>query len=153
MKYLLIILLLSGCGVEDESSGYPGWSGKIVEQNEKFTLAYDTAVIKGPLMEEIEQVWLDVQTCIGVPMPDPMLIIEYTPLATLPIDKKTGDQLIGYITYNARYIRIFDGDPLFYNNTLRHELVHWIEKQLGVSKYDLDNHTSQFYLDCTFKHK
>ena len=144
-RLIIALAVLTGCGHVEESSDRAGQSGEAVEQNERFTLVY-TDVIEGPIMEEIEQEWLEVQTCIGVAMPDPELTIEYVPLSEMPVSQY-GWNMSGYIKYKPRYIRV-NNDDRRTNYALRHEFVHWILYQLGESDYDLENHLSPFYVEC-----
>jgi len=136
MKYLLLILLLSGCGVDDGddfSGEYEGWTGEWVEKNDNFTVNYDES-IEGPLLETIEQVWLEVQACVGLPTPAG-IVIEYS--NDLP------NNMYGY--YIGGYIRIEEKDVLHNHTTLRHEFIHAIQVYWALPRPD---HDSPFFTDC-----
>ena len=148
---ILLCILLAGCGIDDlgydctnDCSG-SDWSGNSVESNASFTVNYDTAVISGPIMGLVEHAWLTVQTCIGVSMGNPGLIIEYVRRSSLP--QFNGGDINGYIDFDDGYIQLHDGD-VFSNRTLRHEFVHWILWQLGTSSSDLESHNSPYYDLC-----
>ena len=144
---ILLCILLAGCGIDDlgydctnDCSG-SDWSGNSVESNASFTVNYNTAVISGPIMGLVEHAWLTAQTCIGVSMGNPGLIIEYVPLNSLA-------GIYGFINFNDGYIQLHDGDVFSSNNTLTHESVHWILWQLGTSISDLQDHNSPYYDLC-----
>ena len=147
---LALCLILAGCGDLDEyvsndlddDKDFPDWSGNYVEKNEQFKLNYDPDEIDGKIMGTIELVWREVQTCIGVAMPNAGLIIEYTPGSKIP------DPYDGYIIYQDGYIRI-DDDDWGYHWVLRHEMIHWILWELGTSRWDLYNHNSPYYDLCS----
>ena len=149
MRFLVLCLLLAGCGdLADyvsndlpDDDDFPGWSGNSVERNDQFKLNYDPNKINGPIMGAIERVWLEVQTCIGVSLPNPGLIIEYTRGSKIP------DPYDGYIVYRDHYIRIHQDDWGFHY-LLRHHFIHWALWMLGTSRFDLDNHNSPYYDRC-----
>ena len=143
-----LLIVLTGCGIETnepvekfDADNAGKWSGEWVERNDNFTVNYDPGVIDGPLLENIERVWLEVQTCIGIPTVAG-LVIEYTPTNEI----QTGYR--GYIIYGEKYIRIREFDTELDDATLRHEFVHWILKQAGTSSEDLTGHNSDFYSEC-----
>jgi len=137
------VLFLTGCGSESSSElpdDVPQWSGKWVEKNDNFTVSYDSS-IEGPLLETIEQVWLEVQACVGIP-DKAGLIIEYTPQSQIYKGR------YGYIIYNKKYIRVRNADRYLDDKTLRHEFVHWLLWQVGTPSVDQDNHNSPFFEIC-----
>lgn len=155
---LLACLLLSGCGsvlegaahgaAYDETESWPEWTGNSEEENQRFTVNYDRNVTPGPWLYLIDEIWRDVQACVGIAAPDPHLTIEYVPLSQLPITD-AGFQVYAYITYRSRYIRVVDHDlPSIDGNNLRHEFVHYLLWYAGVPQDDLDNHNSPFYEEC-----
>jgi hypothetical protein len=154
---VLLALLLTGCGSilegvahgasEEEKNDWPGWTGNLQESNERFTVNYNRIDTPGPWMFMVDQVWRDVQTCVGIAAPDPHLIIEYMPLSQLPITDE-GKQVFGYIIYKHRYIRLNDNDMWSANYSLRHEFVHYLLWYAGVPQRDLDTHNSPFYEGC-----
>ena len=151
---VLLALLLTGCGVDtgsdahaDESANWPDWTGEWQERNDRFTLNYDPVRKPGPWMAVVDQIWLDVQTCVGIAAPGPGLTVEYVPLAQLPITE-AGNQVGAFINYKDRYVRVHDEDLSAGGNHLRHELVHYLLWWAGSSQHDLATHNSQFYDEC-----
>jgi len=137
---IVTVVALSGCG-SDYPDDYESWSGESVEKSDNFTVNYDSDVIDGPLIAHIEDVWLDVQSCAGIPT-RAGLVIEYTS------QNKIKDGKRGYIIYADRYIRVRDTDLKHDDKTLRHEFVHWILRFAGVSAEDNSNHNSPFFDVC-----
>ena len=141
MYRLIVILLLSGCGVKQEPFDWTKagtWSGEAKESNENFIVNYPST-IKGPILGTVEQVWLDAQECVGIPT-RAGLTIEYTSKSEIQAGYN------GYILYHLKYIRVSDQD--YNNQTLAHEFVHWILFVNGVSHDQNNNHKSPFFNDC-----
>ena len=149
VRALVLVLILAGCGDVgdyisndlDNGEDWPGWSGNYVEKNDQFKVNYNPDEIDGKIMGTIEMIWLEVQTCMGVSMPNAGLIIEYTPGSKIP------NPYDGYIIYQDGYIRV-DEDDWGYHWTLRHEFIHWILWELGTSLLDLNTHNSNYYDWC-----
>jgi len=154
---VVLALLLTGCSTTSNTGpsngdgafyGWPGWTGNYQERNERFTVNYDPGKLPGPWLYIIDQVWLDVQACVGLAPPDPKLVIEYVAQSNMPlIDGSL--QVTAYINYDTRYIRITDYDlQQNQSNHLRHEFVHYLLWWAQVPQSDLNTHNSQFYAEC-----
>ena len=139
-KQILIaaVLVLTGCA-DPEDPPRDGWSGDWVEKNDTFTVNYDTNLVTGPLLEMIQEQWLEVQTCMGLPSRI-KVVIEYVTEAEIPAG------LRGYINYKPAYIRLRNVDLELLNRTLRHEFIHWILHKVDPNQ---DTHESPYFLECT----
>lgn len=157
LALLLIALLATGCGIEDETSGSSfdceyncSYSGPIQESGPRFKLVYSPAdVPTKPLMAMVEAQWQYVLDCsgfksIGARAANYPLTIHWVD------DDFVYERYIGVIWYDTRYTRIIlrDLNSRYNNSTLRHELVHWLLYLTGFDSEDNHSHNSNLFSDC-----
>ncbi len=143
MKNLFILLFtmfLFGCGTS-EKEPLIEWSGIITEQSDHFILTYDKEKFPKSQLERVEQLWVEIQTCVGISIDisDKPLIIEYTELGKVP------QKFLGYIYWRERYTVIYENAS---NSVDKHEMLHYLLYLIGTPDTDNHNHTGPIWDKC-----
>lgn len=154
-KYLLLIALLSGCGIEDKRKeekdardyvpvNLVEWDGEYQERNDEFFVNYPPdRVLTAPVIEDIEDWWDDIKDCTGFD-----ISTEHAPLAIAYIDDtRVAENVLGLIWLDLHYAEIYLND--IYNGAVtRHEMLHYLLYQAGVSYEENENHKSEYFSSC-----
>lgn len=169
MSALIVMIVLLFCGCEDDSNRVspPDRMPDMVTDSGVFIYLEDATINETMLVavsnadygqdsialfaSEVEKVWKDVQDCLGLYSDDPPFFIltsedlqDWGDARGVEIESKTG-----YAFYDENLILINDqAIPPW--KTLRHEFIHIVLHQNGVSSYMNSDHEPEYMWACQY---